>query len=187
MKVLVLAVSLGLWGCSSRDTEVRIYTTPKSLLPRANEVYSPKADLNFNWTTPEGWIPVPGKAADLSVRAVQFKIGSGKLSGEASITELPGQAGGQAANVNRWRRQAGLDAQSVEEIQKNSFPVRGAGGVYRLYKIQNRGNRGNSILAAIFERRERTIFVKLVGRTQLIQSEAQRFLSLCDSLRFADD
>src|SRR5207248_4586296 len=57
------------------------------------------------WTLPEGWT----QSVANSPRTASLKPAvAGHV--EVSLTVLPGAAGGDLANVNRWRRQLGLSA-----------------------------------------------------------------------------
>ena len=59
------------------------------------------------WTTPAGWTQVPPS----EMRVGSFKItGADGKQADVSIVPLPGMAGGDFANVNRWRGQVGLPA-----------------------------------------------------------------------------
>ena len=63
------------------------------------------------WTVPEGW--TAGAAGSMSVGT--FTVADAKLT----VTPLGAQSGSIDSNVNRWRRQISLPAQSLEEIQKS--------------------------------------------------------------------
>jgi hypothetical protein len=57
----------------------------------------------LKWALPKGWTETPGSGMRY---ATLTPPGAGKL--EMSVVVLPGPAGGEPANVNRWRGQIGL-------------------------------------------------------------------------------
>ena len=57
----------------------------------------------LKWTLPKGW--TEGKAGNMRFATLKPPI-QGKV--EASVVVLPGAAGGELSNVNRWRDQIGL-------------------------------------------------------------------------------
>ena len=63
----------------------------------------------LTYKTPDGWTEV----APSEMRVASFTVKSAdgnKL--DVSVVPLPGPAGGDASNVNRWRSQVGLTAMS---------------------------------------------------------------------------
>ena len=72
------------------------------------------AKLTF--AKPDSWTAVaPGQ-----MRAASFNVKNeaGK-SADISVIPLPGAAGGDESNVNRWRGQVGLGALSGEELSQD--------------------------------------------------------------------
>ena len=57
----------------------------------------------LKWALPKGWTETPGSGMRY---ATLTPPGAGKV--EMSVVVLPGAAGGELANVNRWRGQIGL-------------------------------------------------------------------------------
>ena len=74
----------------------------------------PSAQPKWSWTTPQGWEEQGGGG----MRVVGFRI-AGNENAECTVIVLGGTGGGLAANVNRWRKQMGLegiDAQAVSSL-----------------------------------------------------------------------
>ena len=84
-------------------TQAEILSFLKALRVEASEV---------KWAVPEGWKEEQGGPA----RAATLKFGDRDPKLELTISKLPGDGGGLAANVNRWREQLGLDRASEAEI-----------------------------------------------------------------------
>ena len=64
-----------------------------------------------SWTVPEGWSA--GVQGSMSIGT--FTVADSTVT----VTPLGAQSGSLDSNVNRWRRQISLPAQSLEEIQKS--------------------------------------------------------------------
>ncbi len=65
------------------------------------------------WTAPAGWMAKPPSA----MRKGSYTIpGAGGADADFSITAFPGDVGGEAANVNRWRGQVQLPPLAESEI-----------------------------------------------------------------------
>jgi hypothetical protein len=78
------------------------------------------APAPLTWKTPEGWTEVPPS----EMRVASFKVAGadGKLA-DVSVVPLPGMAGTDTANVNRWRGQVGLPDATDDELQKSAETV----------------------------------------------------------------
>ena len=75
-------------------------------------------------TLPEGWQQL---AAD-QMRVGNYSV-TGKNGGKAQVTviPLPGTAGGGFENVNRWRKQVGLEPITADQLDKEAKEVQIAG------------------------------------------------------------
>lgn len=62
------------------------------------------------------------------MRVASFKVqNDAGQQADVSVIPLPGRAGGDESNVNRWRGQVGLGDLSAEELAKIAEPVEVAG------------------------------------------------------------
>jgi hypothetical protein len=145
-----LALLLALCAGCGRNEEVRRYQAPKDPMWRMIGGIAPGKDatwffkaagpsdrlgahkkeaLDFlgalrtedgevRWTLPAGWKEEKGGPA--RVASLFFGAGDPKL--EMTVVRLPGDGGGLAANINRWRDQIGLeklgDAEAAALVQK---------------------------------------------------------------------
>lgn len=132
------------------------------------------------WDLPEGWQSL----AATSLRAGNFAV-AGREGLQCFITLLPGDGGGLAANLNRWRGQMGLPDLTPEEI--DALPrVRALGADVPLLVAESEGPEGPSALAGVaVERAGGAVFVKMTGTTGDVRAELDRFRALCASLRDA--
>jgi hypothetical protein len=124
----------------------------------------------LRWDVPAGWqVGTPGEFQT----AVYLLAGGAKVA----ISNLPGDAGGEAANVNRWRRQIGLPA--VDNVGGESLAAEGADISAKWFDLKGESD---SILAAIISLPSATWFFKLTGPTAEIDASRQAFMSLLGSI-----
>lgn len=72
-----------------------------------------KAAATWGYRLPEGWKELPPNT--MGGRILGFQIGEDE-DATCTFSILPGNGGGLAANVNRWRKQMSLEPASEEEI-----------------------------------------------------------------------
>ena len=97
------------------------------------------------------------------MRLASFKIPYSGGIGDLVNYKLGGNSGTVVANVNRWLGQIGLD--QLTENQVNALAQKNIGklGEFLFFKLVNPSISEKSIIAAIFEMKERTVFVKLMA------------------------
>jgi hypothetical protein len=149
-----IAVLLAFTGGCGRKDEVRHYKAPKDPLWRMLGAVVPGKDATWffkvvapsdrlerhkpeflgflrtlrseegqiRWTTPPGWQEEKGSAA----REATLRFGDRDPRLEVAVSRLAGDAGGLAANINRWREQLGLERAGESEIASMVQRVDGA-------------------------------------------------------------
>jgi hypothetical protein len=138
------------------------------------------------WTgkTPAGWTEVPPS---------QMRVGSFKVAGvdgkqaDVSIVPLPGMAGTDSANVNRWRGQVGLSVVTDDELQKAAENVEAGGQPAQLYDIAGTNPAGGGaqrILGVIQHRDGMAWFYKMTGDADLVEQQKPAFVEFLKSLNF---
>lgn len=132
----------------------------------------------LTWTTPAGWTELaPGE-----MRVASFKItGAGGKLADVSVIPLAGMAGGDDANVNRWRGQVGLPSASSDELQKAAEKIVAAGQPAQLYDI---GGADQRILGVIQHRDDTAWFYKMTGDAGLVEQQKPAFVEFLKSLNF---
>ncbi len=142
----------------------------------------------IGYEVPESWIeraPTPTRYAD-------FQVG-GDPRAECYLTLLPGDAGGLAANVNRWRAQMGQGSLTDEEIRLlPKRPILGREATLVELSGDFAGMTGDpqpdfALLGAIFSVPEGTLFVKLTGPREVVARERTSFDAFCASLGGVSD
>jgi hypothetical protein len=96
---------------------------------------------------------------------------------EVSISALPGDAGGAAANVNRWRGQIGLPA--VENPEGERIELKALATDATLHELRGASK---GILAAILSHGGKTWFFKLTAPVAELASSQAEFLTFVTSL-----
>lgn len=153
----------------------------------AQAASAPAADPGIKWTAPKGWKEMPAN----SIRVGSFLIESeeGKKA-DISVIPLAGIAGGNLANVNRWRGQIGLPPISEEELAKGSEELETPAGRMVIIDIVSTetviDNKYKArVIAAILPKGNTTWFFKMVGEDGLAASTKPAFKEFLNSVRLA--
>lgn len=153
---------------------------PSSAMPTA-------ADQSlFSWNVPAGWSEKPANG----MRLASFS-NSQYPSLDVSIVSLGGIAGGLSANINRWLNQIHLPPLSEEEVDQflsKQQKLTSSGGLsVQLVDLTvlhpQSAPATPSMLAAIVDVPDKTVFVKMSGTIEDIQKNKAMFSLLCQSLR----
>ncbi|HLP76932.1 MAG TPA: hypothetical protein VK327_08430 [Candidatus Paceibacterota bacterium] len=206
VKVLSLAVlSVTLAGCNQNSAKV--YSVPKetaaapataadSALPPGHPDTSgmgmgsgmnmgmPSASRpKLTYKTPEGWTESdPG-----SMRVASFKISKDGKQADVSVIPLGGGAGGDVANVNRWRGQVGLEPAAEDDLKKAAQPVEVAGQPAELYDLDGK-NPGNGepmrVLGVIQHRDEIAWFFKVSGDSEFVEAQKPALIEFLKSVKY---
>lgn len=187
---VLLLTALVVSGC--RRDEVQVYRVAKEQKPdtaahvhTASEGRDDGALPALAWKLPNpNWEEAPAG----QMRAASFRVkGAGGKLADVSVIPLPGMAGTDLSNVNRWRGQVGLPAVTEEELAKLAEPVEIDGAKAQLYDIsgENPGSGDKTrILAAILRRNNVAWFFKMTGDDDLVAGEKKAFMSFLSSVHF---
>ena len=154
-------------------------------MPAAPEPFVPPPPMPtgaelIQWDLPQGWSAVRAQG----MRVATFKPAvEGKV--DVSVIRLPGAAGGELGNVNRWRDQIKL-AEIDEAVRvKSRKPVKSSAGEFSLYDFSNESLPvPQRMLAGLLFVDGNSWFVKMVGDVGPVGSSAADFEKLLASLRF---
>ncbi|HEV2328967.1 MAG TPA: hypothetical protein VGY56_09295 [Verrucomicrobiae bacterium] len=136
------------------------------------------------WSTPAGWTQVP--PSEMRVGSFRITGAEGKQA-DLSIIPLPGMAGGDLPNVNRWREQVGLQPASDDQSQSLAENFEAGGQPAQLYDLAGANPASgdtNRILAAIQHRDGTTWFFKMTGDADLVEQQKQTFIAFLRTLNF---
>lgn len=180
-------LALGAVGCGRE--EIRVYRAPKEQ-PPSTAVRPMGASTapteRLAWTLPPGW----DEQAASGLRYGSFRVtGSGQAMADVSVVLLQGDAGGELANVNRWREQIGLPPVSGAELARQSTRIAAANQKVLLVDLAGEKPIGENkqrlrILAAILPRGSATWFFKMTGETKLVAAQKPKFIGFVQSVRF---
>jgi len=171
---LLFAGLLLLASCGGEDVRTidRIRIVDGSVRWHATEAErfgfaAPAPPSGFTYRLPDGWEELPPKR----FREVNLRAGAA----ECYLTELPGAAGGLAANVNRWRAQLELPPLGADALAKlPRRPFLGAEAVH----VDFSGG-GRRLLGLLLVGGTTSRFLKMTGPEQAVDGDA--FLDLADS------
>ena len=188
--VWALALLGALLASCSRN-EVQVYRVAKEAaqkqplaMPPGHPDTSGAPAPTLKYKLPPGWEEVaPGE-----MRAASFRVaGKAGKQADVSVIPLPGLAGGDLDNVNRWRGQVGLKGVTQEELVKLAQPVTIDRNPAQLYEQagENAGSGEKSrILAAITRREGVAWFFKMTGDDELVAQQKPAFIEFLQSVAF---
>ena len=184
---IFLFAAFALTSCGG-DRDIQVYRLAKDdeqqqneraemeqLLPQP-EVHSAK----ITWSAPNSWDEQPAGGMRKGSFLVKAPDGS---SVDISIIFLEGSAGGDLANVNRWRQQISLPPWSEQELREREEMVETPLGPSRIYDFASEQTR---TIAAILPFQHGTWFFKLQGEDRLVTAEKAHLFQLMKSVQAAN-
>ncbi len=136
----------------------------------------------LQWKLPKGW--TESRSAG-GMRYATLKPGTpGKI--EVSILVFPGAAGGELANVNRWRNQIGLPPVDDAALAKDRKTLKAPIGSLAMFDYTSEGTVKTRLVAAMVFAAGNSWFVKMVGDAGPVAASRADFVRLLESLRLAD-
>ena len=186
---------LAAWLAGCSRNEIQVYRVAKEA-PQTQPLAMPPGHPNMSgapasasapalkYKLPAGWQEVaPGE-----MRAASFRVaGKGGKLADVSVIPLPGLAGGDLDNVNRWRGQVGLKGVTPEELAKLAQPVTIDGSAAQLYEQAGENPAAGEktrILAAITRRAGVAWFFKMTGDDELVAQQKPAFIGFLESVGF---
>lgn len=135
---------------------------------------------NPQWKVPATWI----KGTPSAMRRASFTAQGLAGPADISVTSFPGEVGGLAANLNRWRGQIGLEPLGPESVDDAVIreTIHGREAV-----IARMDGAKESTYAAVFEDSGNSWFIKMTGPNETIQEQGPSFFAFVRSVRFPDD
>lgn len=194
----ILLICAALTGCNRNEIKVyRVAKEQSASPPMPAQATMPAAvspghpDIGgaalpqLTWKLPAGWEEqTPG---EMRVASFSVKDQNGKQA-DVSVIPLPGAAGGELANVNRWRGQVGLKPVPEDELKKLAQKVEVGAQPAEFYEQSGKspGSGDDSrILAVILHREGMAWFFKMTGDDRLVEEQKPAFVEFLKSFRFA--
>jgi hypothetical protein len=140
----------------------------------------PAPNAPLKWSLPKGWSEAKGGG---TMRFATFKAPyAGKL--EATVVVLPGPAGGELANVNRWRGQIGLPPLDEPGLAKARTALKTKAGALNVYDFTSEGQAKSRLVAGYISTPDgSTWFLKLTGDADPVGKAKPDFLTILGSVR----
>lgn len=169
--------------------DVKVYRVPKPVKadPHAGhghgEGVMPVANFpQLKYKSPAGWTATPGGA----MRVASFSITKDGKKADVSVIPLPGSAGGDPANVNRWRGQVGLEQLNPAALKKTAETVNVGSAPAELYDLGGTNSAGDAsrILGVIYAREGTAWFFKMTGDDSVVASQKTAFIEFLKSVEF---
>lgn len=188
-KILLLIL---LSGCNQE--QITSYRVPKEdhsskgMAPFIENTQD-NSQSNIQWKVPKGWEEQPPSA----LRQASFLIrDKNSQQADMSVVSFPGLAGGDLANVNRWRGQLQLEPISETELVKSIISLEVDGDTTSLFEMVsktplNHQKTPSRLLGAILHHSDRTWFFKMLGDHSLVLAEKPSFISFLKSIRFSNE
>jgi len=135
----------------------------------------------LHWTLPKGW--TQSLSGGMRYATLKPPV-AGRVEG--SVVVLPGPAGGDVANVNRWRGQIGLPPVDEAAVAAMRKVVGSKAGQVELYDFTSEGQKKSRVLAAVVVAAGNSWFLKLSGDIEPVAASRADFIHLLESLRLED-
>jgi hypothetical protein len=177
MKALLpLLVIAALAACRQDPIEVRV--VPKEESPSA-EMAAPPRPSGLRWTAPDGWKEVAGSG----MRVATFQLPQTDGKAEVTVVALPGDVGGELANVNRWRSQLALPPIAEADLASARASVKTPLGAVFVYDFTGSGEKKTRLVAGMIDVSGTIWFFKLMGDEKAVAAAKPAFLKLLEGLK----
>lgn len=129
----------------------------------------------FNWSVPSGWTQTAPGAMQVARFGVPEVNGA---KAEVFVSVFPNDTGGTLANVNRWRRQVGLEEATEASLGDSVTPLEGAGAGAVFVELKGPKQ---TLLGAVVPREGSYWFYKLMGESAAVLPQKEAFRGFAKS------
>lgn len=147
----------------------------------ANTAVATASGPGLTWKGPAHWQEKPAGG----MRKGTFTLtGDGGATADLAITAFPGDVGGEAANINRWRGQLQLPPQAPGEAVASIQRLEANGLKIGLVEMANpSAAQPTRVLGAFVAHEGATWFFKLTGPDALVAKEKPAFLEFLKTIK----
>ena len=132
----------------------------------------------LKWALPKGWTQEPGEGMRFATLKPPM---AGRL--EITVVVLPGPAGGELANVNRWRGQIDLAPLDEAALAKARTVLKTRAGAVNVYDFTSDAKGKSRMVAGYITTPDgNTWFLKLSGDASLAAKARPDFMRILESL-----
>ena len=137
----------------------------------------------LKYTLPDGWKEKPLT----QMRVASFDVSEIGRKADVSVIPLGGNAGGDAANINRWRGQVGQAPLDEAALKQSAELVAIAGQTGDLYDIAGTSpGSGDAarIVGAMLHGDDTVWYFKMTGDAELVEKQKANFIAFLKSVSF---
>lgn len=140
---------------------------------------APTGSSALKWKLPKGWT----QSLAGGIRYATLKApAAGRV--DVSVVVLPGSAGGELANVNRWRGQIGLAPIDEPALATARKTIQTPAGTVSVYDFTGEGKAKTRMVAGLLSADGNSWFIKMVGDADPVGASRSDFIHLLETLRF---
>lgn len=145
--------------------------------PRPAEPAPAPKDRPVTFELPPGWHENPKPSRS---RVLEFIVDDARGNATVSLSALEGEAGGLAANIDRWRTQVGLEPLGEQAVARSATPMSFVGSEAHLVEMigAERGIVGVIALGA-----DGSLFLKMEGPAAVVSAQRNAFAGFAQSFR----
>ena len=125
--------------------------------------------------------------ADVAETKAAFRFGDRDPKLEMTVVRLPGDGGGLAANVNRWRDQLSLSPLGDSDLKQQIQPLDVAGGQAMLVDMKGidaKTKQKARVLGVMVPQGEQAWFYKLMGDETVVEREKDAFTKFVQTVKY---
>jgi len=139
-------------------------------------VMNAPASGELTWTAPSSWETKPLG----TMRKASYTVGG---QADFSIISFPGQAGGDLANVNRWRGQVQLPPLTEEQLPAETQSLTSGSLTFTLVDFAGQSKAGPTrLVGAILAFGDQSYFFKLMGPDAVVAGAKPEFIAFLKSV-----
>lgn len=141
---------------------------------------TPGGGSALKWKLSKGWTQTTSGGMRFATLVAPV---TGRL--DVSVVVLPGPAGGELANVNRWRGQIGLPPIDEPALAAARKPLKTKAGPVSLFDFTSEGEKKSRMVAGLLASNDgNTWFVKMTGDAEPVAKARPDFLRILETLYF---
>jgi hypothetical protein len=168
---------------SAQTPELPPNHPPLSVAARETAPPRPNPDRP-KWNVPAGWREIDGGQFLIGKFII---VGADNSQASVNVSMSAGDGGGLAGNVNRWRRQLGLNEVAAPEIQKSVKAIDAGAAKATLVELEGidaQTGKAARLVAMVVPGKSETWFYKLMGAMPVVDREKDNFIKFVQSTKY---
>ena len=137
-----------------------------------------------DWQVPAGWQEVSGGQFLVAKFTITANDGT---TAAVNVSSSPGDGGGLAGNINRWRGQLGLTSLSDGDVNKLVTAINVPGGKASLVDLSGtdaRTGQPTRLVGVMVPQSGQTWFYKLMGDAKVVESQKDAFIQFVQGVKY---